>query len=332
MTTFVTFLHRFALSATFALMASCGGREKGSDVTSSAVSSGSASSTSSASASFSESRTEHGALTQFHRWYVLYERPHTPERLEHQLEILDPDVDIAGPRAKGRGHAAYRQAVAALPPDERHAHHIQRATVTRRDRSTIALEADIVYQMLSADKTVSAHALHYTATLRDVPGQLPVFTHLVIAPTGASPGDKDRFVDAYAANRAASFLHYWLFLIEDMKGSAEPFRELLDSTDLRLDFSTSGAPITSFEQFAAWHAATLTKVVQSSHAVENLVIAANSDGYAVSADFAWRGVTPDDRRMAARTHHEWQLVDRGERFPRMRAAKVVQVEPFHPVE
>lgn len=286
--------------------------------------------TNAAPAPSAETRTDHAALTQFYRWYVLYERPITPERVEHQLEILAPDVQIDGARGKGTGHAAYREVVAALPTAERHAHHIQRTKITRRDATTTDLEADIVYHMSGPDKSVVSHALHYTTTLRDEPGRLPVFTSITIKPTG--PGNATAFADAYAHNRATSFLHYWLWRIEDVTGSAEPFRELLAEDGLALEFSTSGTPLTSFDQFAAWHAKTTAMVKQSSHVPENVKIEPRGDGVHLAADFRWRGVTADGKAMAALTHHEWDLIDRGERFPRLRRAKVVQVEPFRPVE
>ncbi|MEM9490209.1 MAG: hypothetical protein AAGC55_13770, partial [Myxococcota bacterium] len=273
-------------------------------------------------------RDLHGALTQLHRWYQLYERPFTDERIARQLEILDPTVEVKSSFGTAVGHEQYLAGINALPPNDKNAHQVMSAQVEVLPGGQLALSTATRYQRLQPDGTLTSIDLRYQTELRRDSGGLPVFTKIHISPV--APSEDKEFSDVYLDNRVKSFVHYWLFLMEALDGDAEPFRELLAEDGFALHFSSSAGPMTRHEQLAAWLAAVPTQLSMSSHRVANITFA-DGDEIAVSLDFDWRGQRKDGVAMKGRTHHEWKLVDTGERFLRMREARVTVVEPLSTV-
>lgn len=58
---------------------------------------------------------KHAALTQLHRWYLLYEEPRYG--IENQLDILAEDVRVASGLGEAKGHAQYAERVQQLPTE-----------------------------------------------------------------------------------------------------------------------------------------------------------------------------------------------------------------------
>lgn len=275
------------------------------------------------------SRDMHATLTQFHRWFQLYERPRTDALVQRQLEILDPDVEVSSRLGTARGHQQYVERVAGLSNADKNSHVVTASEVSELDPDRLLLEASVRYLRLPEGGAVQGFDLRYRAELRRVDGSLPVFTKIDISLVGAI--EAERFRDAYVENRARSFLHYWLVLMESLDGDASRFPELLATDGFVLDFSTGAEPMTSMDALAAWLSTVPTQLSKSSHQVENRRIEGD-DEIAVSVDFPWRGVRIDGASMKARTHHDWKLVDTGERFLRLREAKVTALEAFSVVD
>jgi hypothetical protein len=278
---------------------------------------------------FEETKTRHRALVQFHRWYQLYERPMNPERIAKQLEILDQDVTISTTRGDVKGHDGYRHGIATLNPADLNSHRVRSATVTRLESGKIGLSAEIIYQRLEPNGTLTSAELHYEGKLRDEPGALPIFEELDVALK--SLVSAPAFVDAYPGNRVGSFIHAWLWRMEELGSSPEGFRELLATDGFELHFSTGSAPITTYEQLADWFAGTGARVAKSSHRESGLTIDASREGeYTVGVDFDWAGVDKTGQALAGRTHHDWVLKDGGERFCRIKQARVTVLRPLGP--
>jgi hypothetical protein len=277
---------------------------------------------------FEETMTRHRALVQLHRWYQLYERPITPERLTRQLQILDKDIVVDSTRGKVTGHDGYLQGVGTLDPTDLNSHRVRSATVQALGGGKIALAAETTYQLMKRDGTLTGVELHYDAILHDA-DELPIFDEIRVTLKGRS--SETEFVDAYADNRVRSFVHAWLWQMERVGGSAEGFRELLGQNGLDLLFSTDAKPITSYEQLAAWFAGVGARVAKSSHRESGLQIAVSGAGqYAVDVDFDWSGTDKADNPLAGQTRHHWLLEDRGERFCRLKQARVTALRPLGP--
>ncbi len=75
-------------------------------------------------------------------------------------------------------------------------------------------------------------------------------------------------------------------------------------------------------------------MITTTHSHKNLIIKDNGDDtYSVTVDFDWKGITINNEKMTAETHHEWLLTnDKNERFARMRTMKVTAIKPFQIVE
>lgn len=279
---------------------------------------------------FAETATEHRALAQLYRWYQLYERPITPERIAHQLEILDQDVLLEMTYGTARGHDAYLAGVAALPGTDRNAHHVLHAEVTPLDDRTTMIQAEVVYQRLAENGTLTSNLLHYDLWLEHQPDALPIFTRIRVRAVG--PDEATMFEDAYAESRAKSFLHHWLQLVENVDGSPAPLQELLATDGFSLYLTSASEPLTTFEQLETWFAGVGAQIDESSHRARNLKVSVmDEDTFSVSVDFDWLGVTGDGRLMAGETHHDWILEDTGERFLRLKQANVTTSRPFEEV-
>jgi hypothetical protein len=130
---------------------------------------------------------------------------------------------------------------------------------------------------------------------------LPVFKTVQLQPTGNI--ENPQFISAYADNRAKSFIHYWLYLMETIETNAEKFKELLVE-NFQLNMSTTSM-IDSWDGFTLWAASVPQRIKESSHTSKNFSAKENADGsISVAVDFEWEGISIDGKAMTAETHHE----------------------------
>lgn len=270
---------------------------------------------------------EHAALAQYHRWYQFYERPEGG--IDNALDILTEDVTVTSGLGTANGHAEYAERVTQLPDIWDNAHHVRSTEITHGADGAMTLTAQITYQNqgMLPDGTVRQADLTYTVEFVDGDAVLPLLSNVLIEQNGEP--EAGEFVDAYADNRMRSLVHYWLTLIEDPSRNAEPVREIL-ADDMSLNFS-SGV-ITDFEGFEAWLTGPGSQVAASTHVISNFSAEETSENtYAVSVDFDWSGILPDDSVMVAKTRHNWTVAnDPTERFARIQTIDVEVLEDFRP--
>ena len=271
----------------------------------------------------------HAALTQLHRWYLLYEEP--AYGIDNQLDILAPDVTVSSGLGTAKGHEEYAARVQQLPTEWKNAHDVKDVDVEIGEDGAVSLTANITYlnQGLMPEGAVRSADLTYRTALSPSDGVLPKFTEITIEQN--EEGTASAFSSEYGDNRMLALAHYWLALIEDPARNAEPVREIL-ADDFTLNFS-SGA-ITDFEGFEAWLAGPGSAVRASTHGIENFAQEQLDDGtYRVTMEFPWNGILPDETRMVARTKHTWLVEDDPTaRFARIKRMDVEVLEPFRPKE
>ena len=107
----------------------------------------------------------HGALTQLHRWYLLYEEPRYG--VENALDSLDPDVKVVSGLGEANGHEEYSARVQQLPAEWKNAHDVHDAKVEIAEDGSISLTANITYQNqgLLPDGAVRTADLTYRTSL-----------------------------------------------------------------------------------------------------------------------------------------------------------------------
>ena len=276
-----------------------------------------------------DSYRHHAALTQFRRWYQLYENPAVS--LDNQLDILSEDIALSSGLGEAKGHADYRERVANIPREWQNSHIVHRADIELLEDGAARLDADITYLNVGAlpGGAVRSAELHYDGTLSTPDGALlPKFERLAIE--GKSDGTADAFKDAYAENRLRSLAHYWLAAIENPTRDTAPFREML-ADDFVLDFSSG--QITDFDGFEAWYNGPASSVEASKHdIVEFDVTETGPNQYDMRMTLEWQGIAPGGADLVAKTHHTWQVEDNpAERFARVRRVNVELAVPFQPV-
>ncbi|MGI2170412.1 hypothetical protein ACROAE_09470 [Shewanella sp. MF05960] len=275
-------------------------------------------------------KNTHAALTQYYRWYQLYEGELSDIRINNQMDILSDDVLIKSAAGEMKGSANYPDRL-AMYKGWKNAHHVQNVNVTEVADGRLNLEADIIYQNIQPSGEQSIYSVHYSTFLEKSEGELlPLFTELNLIPT--SQLEPKPFEAAYADNRVLSLLHYWLLNMEQLDGNVLPFEEVL-APEFTLDFSTVGL-IESTDQLAMWLQTVPTQLKLSSHYPQNFSVKAIGDNqFEMEVNLVWRGVTKDDKAMKATTHHKWLIVDNpNERFARIKTAKITQVDALSLIE
>ncbi|MFE9566691.1 hypothetical protein ACFYM0_36990 [Streptomyces sp. NPDC006487] len=264
------------------------------------------------------SRRRHAATAQFHRWFQLYERPRTAELVERQLQLFADDFEIR--TADGRTVATrdgYRDGVAALDPDERHAHHVEHITVSEVDEHRLRLAARVRYARQDASGRVARALIAYEGELIGSVDFEPLFTRLEMTVVGRDEGGV--FEDAYPAHRSLSLVHRFLSLVEAPELGGRALGELL-AQDGELDLVLGAAAVGSRRELADWllESSLLLAAGTSRHSVEDFRVIADHDGrYHVRMDVDWNGVTADGAPTAARLPYAWILSDTGERYCRL---------------
>ena len=269
----------------------------------------------------------HAALTQLHRWYLLYEEPRYG--IGNQLDILAPDVTVSSGLGTANGHEEYAARVREIPTEWKNAHDVKDVAIEIADDGAATLTANITYlnEGLLPEGAVRSAELTYRTKLMPGEGVLPKFSEIAIEQN--DEGVAEAFAPEYAENRTLALTHYWLALIEDPARNAEPVREIL-AKDFTLNFSSG--PITEFEGFEAWLAGPASAVRASTHRIEKFKAEeVGENAYRVTMEFPWNGILPDETQMIARTRHTWLVEDDPtERFARIKRMDVEVLEPFRP--
>lgn len=269
------------------------------------------------------------ALAQFHRWYLYYER--SEGGVENAVDILTNDIRVKSSFGESIGHEEYRARTAQLPSTWKNAHFPKTTNVTVNADGTMSLSAHITYlnEGLNPEGKVRKADLSYMMELTPSDDILPKFNSIEISQN--SEGNADTFIDAYAANRMLSLVHYWMALIEDPARNPEPVKEIF-ADGFSLNFS-SGV-ITDFEGFKAWLAGPGSQVNASTHVISNFSTEEIDSGlFTVKMDFDWEGILPNGTELIAKTRHSWTATnDVKERFARIKTVDVEVLEPFRPKE
>jgi len=269
----------------------------------------------------------HLAKAQYYRWYQLYERPITDARIKNQLELLADDIFLQSAAGEMRGKETYPDRLKVYEGWQ-NAHHVQEITIKEQSEGFLQLQASIRYQNIKPNGEKASYTITYIIDFEKFEHSLPQFKTVKISPTGET---NDLFRDAYPKNRTKALLHYWLANMELCNGDVSPFVALL-TADFELNF-TSGK-ITSIDHFSTWLNGAPKQMKESNHYPENFEIhVIDQNTYEITVEFDWNGITLDDKKMKARTAHQWIIVDNTEdRFAKIKTMNVTPLIPFTVVD
>lgn len=278
---------------------------------------------------FRRSLHRHATLTQYFRWFQIYERPFTEQRIQNQLAIFSQDVLIQSIFDTAHGVEEYREKLKAYE-GSKNAHHVEKVDVAFIDDNTLELNATVLYQGMQQQNKVYNARIGYHAILALQFDDFPVFTEMKLTLQGEL--ESKPYQDAYPANRAASLMHAWLYRMESEKRNASAFRELL-ANDFELQLSDSQM-INTWSQFEAWIEGIGSRIQGSAHSEKELSVVENADGtISMNVLFDWHGLSLEKKPMIATTHHTWIVEnDPNERFARIKKMSVKQVIPFQVLE
>jgi hypothetical protein len=278
------------------------------------------------------SRRSNAATAQFYRWFQLYERPWTSQRIERQLQLFADEFTIIRADMPEVGtREQYRLGMAQFDPAHRHAHHVERVSVEELDEHRLRLTARANYQTQGPDGSRAGSVVSYDCELVGSVSFEPLFTSLAM--NVESRQAEASFTDAYPVNRARSFVHRWLALVEAPGLGALGFNELLPP-DGRFDLHMGQSRIRDRSEMSQWLHASAQRVSTSRHNVKGFHVRPG-DGtgrYMVEMDFDWAGTSAEGAPMAGLMHHAWTLQDDGERYCRLVAASTVPLVPIGPTE
>jgi len=263
-----------------------------------------------------------------HRWYAFYERD--AKNFDHQFELLADDFVIIRPPESDfesvQGKEAYRKSLRGIPFGQESAHWFETLEVT--PATDASLKAVVSHRYHTRDPARRGAALlRYDLRLVDDGSLLPRLTSLQESVVHTH---EELFRDAYGENRAASFVFYWLSVLERMDGRAEPLRELFPA-EFEMHLS-SGDRIHTWHHVTQWIAGQAAQVRMSAHRLKNLAVHPGpDDSYEVSMEFLWEGITETGQALIAHTKHDWVLLERGGRYPLLKTFRVRALKPFTPV-
>lgn len=272
---------------------------------------------------FKNSILQHQALTQFHRWYQAYEAPLNDHRFNNQLEILDNDITIDSAAGISTGKESLRERMNRFDGWQ-NAHHVHHTIIEQIDEYTISLEADILYQNIRPDASRFSYTLHYSTILNHRQNDLPLFKSIKITPTGDA--DPDLFEDAYIKNRAASFINYWFYLLENGNETLDGYKEILaDNFQIK---HADGKIAKNFEEFKDWIISTNIEVLKTAHYPKNMTVVENPDKtITVDIDADWQGMSLDNEPMQGLAHYQWILQNNlDDRFAKTISLNVSSIE------
>lgn len=273
---------------------------------------------------FKDANDRHGALAQLHRWWLIFEA----ENPEVHFDIFADDFVIDSANGAIQGLDAFKRRFLDFKGWQ-NAHHLKIVNIRTKSPNDIEMSVDLDNQNINPSGQKAVNSVHYDMLLERRPGQLPRFK--MIKPQIRGTLADTTFVSAYAENRIASFVHYWLYLIETGQGDASAFRELL-SENFTLDFGQEEA-IKEWSGFAAWFQSIPGWLRHSAHFLSQNLRRENSpNAYTTELSFDWQGVSVDGHPMIAKSVHNWILLDqKGNRFAQMQDMKVRMIVPFQKI-
>lgn len=277
-----------------------------------------------------QGQLENLALTQYYRWFLAFESDQRPAQIDQHLSLLVDDVDIvtsAGPLKGAEGVKGFLGYV----KDWQNAHHINAFNIKRQTGGAIALEADIEYQNILPNGQANRYILHYKTQLATEAGELlPRFTELELLPvqTLAEP----KFEDAYAKNRALSFVRYWSYLLDHVEGNEAVIKSLL-APQFSVNFEPDNS-LTTEAQIDQWLAFMKSGFGEMLHKPVNIqVLEKAPNQYQVTFNYHWQGFNLEGERMTLKTHHQWLLLNNpDDDFPKLADLDMTVLEPFTKVE
>ncbi len=175
----------------------------------------------------------YGALTQYFRWYQVYECEFTPNTIANQLDILSDDIEITSQAGTIKGKKNYPDRL-KLFKGWQNAHHVNNYEIKMIEENLINLQANITYQNIRPDTSRHSYNIFYDTILIPQKNNLPLFQSVKITATGII--NEFNFQESYSENRVKSLIYYYLFLyhqgIQDKNTHNEIFCESLNNHQL----------------------------------------------------------------------------------------------------
>lgn len=127
--------------------------------------------------------------------------------------------------------------------------------------------------------------------------------------------------------RLLSSNYRWHTLVEDPDRKSESFKELIGPA-FRMEFGYGS--VNSFDELDAWINGSASSVRAARHDLEMFSWrAVRENKYEAEFVLNWLGLTHEDKRMSAKTHHTWLLTDiRDRHYPTIDHINVAFIEPF----
>jgi hypothetical protein len=278
---------------------------------------------------FTVDKLTHAALTQYYRWYQVYEVPFSKKTIANQKDILADDVEIVTHAGTTKGKDGLEERLKVYE-GWFNAHHVQHTEVKQISENELSLEADILYQNIRPDQNKYSYTIHYSAVLQLRENDLPVFTGLRLTPTGEI--QEFTFQPAYAENRSKSFMYYWFYLLETLPQSIDKYSELL-AADFSIEL-VDGSLIESEQALRSYFESFATKIKTGIHTFSTVQVKEiEEDLFSVSIDIDWKGISITNENMVFGTRHEWILENtKDERFARLKKMKITGTKPFEIVK
>lgn len=273
---------------------------------------------------FSTEHESYQVLTQYYRWFLIFEREQTKARIANHISLLDDSVLVItrnGPLKGKAGVLGFMNYVSSW----KNAHHIKSTSIKGNADGTLSLEADIQYQNILPDGSKNVYALHYSTQLKRRQSELPIFTNLTLTPVSVI--NPPTFEDAYIENRCNALVYYWMYLADNLPVNHKTMKEIIDQN---IHVTMEKKKLSGQDDYISWIGKSQRRYVAALRSFKNLKTEMSADGSInLSMDVEWRGVDKRGKSYASESHHQWILSNNvDDAFAKIKEAKITELVPL----
>ena len=262
--------------------------------------------------------------SSLYKWFQLFERTLTKERVKLQMDLLADDVKIITSLGSIYGKKDFPNRLAIFE-NWTLANHIADIDIYPSGVRLYTAKTTSSYHVIHPDGQIKNYSVQFEADLKLNDDFTCIFQRIVIKSEG---NDNDQFTDVYHQHRANDVIHYCMGMIEKNVEDSTLFEDCFaDTFEIQ---PLKNEPINSIEGISPWVQSLHNKWSSLSLNPVNIDAQTISDDeIVVKFDLLMEGKTDDGKTMSSLSKNQWILSNKiNEAFARV---KLIQVEKLEPI-
>lgn len=261
------------------------------------------------------SPVDHLLLTQIYRYYLIFQKPYTVERIQHHLDLLSDDIIRTYTDDTVRGKSGIKQRL-TLIRNLQHSFYFKNIKIKHYSNGKHQAKVSYHFHDILPDLSEEHYNMVDEFDLQELENEMPLITKVSMLSMEKSM-NKQPFKSTYAETRGRSFLHLWLYCMESCNKSADIFKQFLSAD---FSFQTEDKIINTFTDFSKWLENLLSQYLRSAYIPKDIVAQENEDG-SINLKFVLDvdRITLDRKIEMAEIRYQWRLInDPNHKYPRLK--------------